>query len=131
MQHYKMDKCPSLYTPHTLVFSHRIHIRQVYPFSDLKDREKICATPVHYDTDNRRSISDTHSTVRLLYPYHYGNEHICFHDLLVSLELEPLIFPYLGTNSDTCSIFFIKINQTFFQSADHITSFNRLWNFNR
>ena len=128
MQHYKMDKCPSLYTPHTLVSSYRNHIRWAYPESDLKDKEKMCAFLVHYDTDNRRSISYSHSTEGLRYLCHYGNEHIYFHRLLVIPELEALIFPYLGTNCDACSIFFVKINQTFFQSTDHITSFYWLRN---
>lgn len=52
----------------------------------------MCATLVHCDTDNRHSISDTHNTGALRYLYHYGNEHICFHYLLVIHELEPLTF---------------------------------------
>ena len=123
-----MDSCLSCYTPHTLASSYRSHIRWAYPESDLKDKEKIGVFLAHCDTDNRHSISCTHSTGELQYPSHYGNEHICFHRLLVIPELEPLFHPYLGTNCDACSIFFVKINQTFFQSTDHITCLYWLWN---
>lgn len=52
----------------------------------------MCAPLAHCDTDNRHSISYTHNTRALRYLYHYGNEHIYFHDLLVIHELEPLTF---------------------------------------
>ena len=131
MQHYKMDKFPSRYIPHRLAYSHRIHIKSVYPPSDLKDKGKMYVSLKYCDTDNRHSIFYNHSTVVLRYLCHYDNEHICFHHPLVSPELEPLFHPYLGTNGDACSIFFVKVNETFFQSTDHIPSLYWLWHFNR
>ena len=114
-----LEKSLSSYKPHT---------KSVDPQKAPRDRVKTYASPLHYDTDSMRSISCIHNTGVQQYPFHYDNEHTYFHHLPINLVLDSFTFPYLGTNCDTCPVFLIEVDKTFFQSTDHVTCLHRLWN---
>lgn len=108
--------------------SYNPHIKSVDPPQASRGMVKTNAFLYHCGTDSKHSIFYIHNTGGKRCPFRHGNEYICLHHQLTILALESFTFPYLGTNCDTCPVFLIEIDKTFFESTDHVTCLHRLWN---